>query len=192
MAILEALQEAFKQADTDIRVLNVEENCLQRLKKQYHVDDQSLFGTILTRTGGIIVDNWLRIYGSGEIDFTGRNETYGAFGVLLVAEDVAGGVFGLDDSGTLLYFSPDSLEWEWMDITYNRFVQWATSAERMNLFYETFRWKNWKDDIALISSGQAISFVPPLWAKPQKGERSKRIVPLNDVLNLELELSRLL
>lgn len=139
----QAMLDCFHNASTEIRLLAVDERAVGKLNEYLNYNPQSLFGLVLTKTGGIIVDNWIRIYGSGEIDFASRNQELSEYGSMIVAEDVTGGLFTIATDGTLSYFVPDNLAWEDMTITYSDFLQWITEKERINQFYETVRFNNW-------------------------------------------------
>ncbi|MDE6420652.1 MAG: DUF2625 family protein, partial [Lachnospiraceae bacterium] len=48
-------------------------NSVKKRIEKYEINPESLLGIILENTGGIIIDNWIRIYGAGEMDFASRN-----------------------------------------------------------------------------------------------------------------------
>jgi len=68
----ENILESIKNSKKYIKILPVSIEVLNCIKKRYEINEQSLYGTILYKTGGIVVDNWLRFYGSGELNFYER------------------------------------------------------------------------------------------------------------------------
>ncbi len=192
MTMLEALHAAFETATADILFLPPDPAAAERIRQQYQVREDSLLGTILTQSGGIVFDRWLRLYGAGSLNFAARNEQLAPFHALVVAEDVCGGLFSLTEEGTLSYFSPDTLTWEDFPVTYPQFVQWCADRDRTALFYETFRSPEWVKDVAELTLDQGLSIMPPLWSKESAQGFSVRAVPIKEIFDLELELSKTL
>ena len=126
-------------------------------------NEETFFGVVLSKTGGIVIDDWIRIYGSGKYDFYKKNTSLSEWGAMIIAEDIVGGLFSLDNNGIINYFAPDSLQWESLDITYSQFIHWAMIKERVDKYYETFRWDGWAEDSAMLSSTQGMIFFIFLW-----------------------------
>lgn len=53
----QAMLDCFHNASTEIRLLAVDERAVGKLNEYLNYNPQSLFGLVLTKTGGIIVDN---------------------------------------------------------------------------------------------------------------------------------------
>ena len=85
---------------------------------------ESLLEAILSNTGGIVIDNWLRLYGCGELIFLQRNRLC-PIREIVVGEDILGGLFLCLEGGSMGYFAPDTLEVEDMDIGLGQFVHWC-------------------------------------------------------------------
>lgn len=183
----QAMLANFHNASTKIQVLDVDEKAVAKLNGYVNYHPQSYFGIVLRKTGGIIVDNWLRIYGSGEINFTSRNQELSEYGSMIVAEDISGGLFAMAADSSLSYFAPDCLAWEEMAITYLDFLQWITEKERVNQFYETVRFHNWEMIIKDIKTNQGIGYYPFLWAKSEHKERHVEILPIKEIQKLQFE-----
>ncbi|MGX9374930.1 DUF2625 family protein [Pantoea ananatis] len=95
------MQQWFEEATNNHEILP----CIQYIAaEQLHslqLTTQSLLGTVLYETGGILVDNnWLRILGSGHprltrtiASWTPSVTTDRTFRALLVADDLSGGFF---------------------------------------------------------------------------------------------------
>jgi hypothetical protein len=161
-------------------------------------------GAIAYHCGGILIQNgWIRILGSGswklnrDISVWNKlnieNENPRLNGALLVADDVLGGFFAINNGllgssvGNVFYLSPDTLEWEDLELKFSDFLYW-TLAGNTNKFYESFRWSGWQDEVKKISGDEAISIYPFLWAEGEDIEkRSRRVVPIQELWGLTIE-----
>ncbi|AQR96404.1 DUF2625 family protein [Clostridium saccharoperbutylacetonicum] len=181
-----SILESVKNSKKEIKILQVDIEVLNCIKKRYEINEKSLFGTILFKTGGIIIDNWLRLYGSGELDFNKRNDLFPESDII-VAEDVLGGLFAMQDDSNISYFAPDCLEWEPMEISYSEFLYWAFHGDT-DTYYMDYRWNTWKDDMKRISNDNGISFYPFLWAKADSLEgRHRQEVSMSEIIKLEFD-----
>lgn len=163
------------------------------------VTTRSLLGTVAFETGGILIDHgWLRILGSGDPRLA-RNlkdwNTDPRRGYLLIADDAAGGFFALNggglgqDPGALYYWSPDSLDWEALDIGYTDFLGWALS-DQSQLFYEGLRWNSWQADARAMQADQCVSFFPFLWTREGSPDSSARkVVSVQEQFAMKCELA---
>ncbi len=148
------------------------------------VTTRSPMGAIVYMTGGLLIDNgWIRILGSGskKIDRSlpewNKGKSFKEFGnapsFLLIADDVIGGFYMLNggglgkDLGKVYYFSPDNLTYEPLGLTYTEFLHFCFNDD-MDEFYEGYRWKNWKEDVAKLDGNKVFSFVPILWTAEGK------------------------
>jgi hypothetical protein len=88
---------------------------------------------------------------------------------LLVADDVLGGLFAInagglgDDINSMYYFAPDTLEWEEMELTYDRLLWFCFNGD-LDDFYADFRWNGWQTAVKDISSDEAFYLYPPLYS----------------------------
>ncbi len=190
MTMFEDFKGVLDGATTKISLINPDEKAVAHLKEIYPFHKETFFGVVLSKTGGIVIDNWIRIYGSGKYDFYRKNTSLSEWGALIVAEDIVGGLFSLDGNGIINYFAPDSLQWESLDIKYSQFIQWAMSKERVDKYYETFRWDGWEKDSAMLSSIQGIICIPPLWTKESKTGFLTKTAPMHEILGLQLAFSK--
>lgn len=141
------------------------------------VAGESFLAAIADQTGGIIVaDGRICLLGGDNAEgdtLASLNQLDGGYprlfpGVLIVAYDVYGGLFGLDAEAksprdaTVGYLPPDSYIWENLEIGHSLFVEWSMSAD-VAAFYAPIE----KDSgFPACKAGEAISFAPPLWAAP--------------------------
>ena len=169
-----------------VKILQNNERATENLHNRYSINPDSLLGLLLENTGGIIIDNWLRFYGAGEIDFVERNQ-WVPFEAIVIAEDILGGLFICLDNGNIGYFSPDFLEVEDMDINLSQFLYWCLHGDT-DTFYMDYRWQNWQDDLLNLGHDRGIAFYPFLWAEAESLEsRQRRIVPMKEIISLEFD-----
>jgi hypothetical protein len=168
---------------------------------ELQITNKSPLGAVVYHTGGIIFQNgWLRFLGSGNYSFqrtiTSWNKKCGMDGLLLIADDVVGGFFAINGGyfsegiGEIYYLSPDTLEWEWLEMGYSDFLFWACTGD-MNGFYQQLRWKGWQQVIAQINTDEGISFYPFIWTEEGKDIEncSKSIVSIKELWDMVNEFS---
>ncbi len=175
-----------RNSEKVINILPVQNASKERIKEKYDIKQDSLLGVILENTGGIVIDNWIRLYGAGEVDLVSRNELY-PFDNLAIGEDILGGLFLFLESGNIGYFAPDCLEVEDMEIRFNQFLYWCLHGDT-DTFYVDYRWENWKEDVSNLSSNEGVAFYPFLWANAKDLESRKRSkVPIDEIIRLEFD-----
>ena len=158
-------------------------------RKNFHNFKDNLFFEVIENCGGIIIDNWVRLYGCGQLNVIKKNLSFNHFKLdIIFGEDVLGGLFAIKD-GLVYYFAPDILDWECLNVYYANFIDWLINTpERVNSFYEPFRWNNWKEDCSKIELDQGFSFYPLLTSNYNIEERSKKVIKIDEILKFNLEL----
>jgi len=147
----------------------------------------------------VLIDHgWVRVLGSGNEDFP--RDVYNwnlnkEKGIYLVADDAAGGFFAINggafpgEMSSIYYWSPDSMEWEPLDLLFSDFFGWLLSGD-LNSFYEGLRWEGWESDIEKVSTDQCMSFFPFLWTEQGDCNTSHRgVVPITEALELKYDFS---
>jgi hypothetical protein len=163
------------------------------------ITTRSPMGAIVYHTGGIVVDSWLRILGSGSPQIRRNLPNWNerrSNGFYLIADDVVGGFFAIDGGGLgfgnrqVAYWAPDSLEWLNLEFGYTDFLNWAMTSN-MDAFYADLRWHNWKEDIASVSGDRCLAFYPFLWTKEGSISTSRRAeVPIQEAFDLKADICR--
>ena len=151
-----------------------------------------MFFRVARSCGGIVIDNWVRLYGCGELSIIEKNMLLDTDfnSDLIIGEDVCGGLFAVKED-IVYYFAPDTLKWESLDIYYSNFLYWVLNDKQgTTQFYESFRWNNWEDFCKDIKLNQGISFVQQLCFESDIEDRDKRIININEIINLNFELSK--
>lgn len=198
------IKEWIKNATNHVEVLSANTSSNGEVLVKLQVSTKSVLGSIIYNTGGMLIDNgWLRILGSGhdrlsrdisswnQIDAGGKATLQK--GSLLVADDAVGGFFALNggvfdgEVGNIFYLAPDTLEWEDLRMGYADFINWSLNGN-LKVFYEDFRWNNWKEDVSHVSGDKGILIYPYLWAEGEElNNRSKNMVPIIELWELNLD-----
>ena len=165
----------------------------------------SALGAIVYETGGLLIDHgWLRVLGSGHPRLPRTLPSWNADktvddlglrrGFYLFADDVLGGFFALyggalgPGNGEVYYLAPDTLAWEAMCMNYSQFVHWCLTGD-LRGFYETYRWQDWKAEVAPLAGDRGLSVVPTLFTEGSSlpiGQRSRRGVPIHELYGLHV------
>lgn len=191
-------EEWFSQARNHYEIIPKNQIQAEKELLANQVTTRSPMGAMIYETGGMFIDNgWLRILGSGgaklnrSISEWNKGKTFEQLGdippFLLIADDVLGGYFAInggglgDNLGQIHYFSPDSLAWEDLNITYSHFLEWALMGN-LEQFYQNLRWENWQDDVKQLDGNQVFSFFPFLSSKEGKNinEISRKVIPIQE------------
>lgn len=175
-----------KKSTKAVNVLPSDDAVKAELKKTYKINSKSLLAILLENTGGIVIDNWIRFYGTGEINFISRNNLI-PFTEIVIAEDILGGLFIVSENGNISYFAPDCLELEDMEISFGQFLYWCLHGDT-DTFYMDYRWKDWQKDAADIKNNEGVAFYRFLWAEAENLEsRNRKIVPIDEIIGLEFD-----
>lgn len=206
--------EAIAEGPTSCTVLPGDPEACRAALLQLQVTARSLLGAVVLNSGGLVLaDGWLRVYGGSGGPMASLAEVngfpasvdpaWGAPGGLVVGHDVLGGEFvwnGGDparfgrpgEPGQIVYFAPDTLEWETLDGGYSNWlgVMLAGGAER---FYESLLWPSWQEAVSAVGLRDGLSFFPPLWSKEGREDlaaTSRKAVPMNELTALHQDTAR--
>lgn len=169
---------------------DVDESIVSNFEDKYSQYKDNFFYEQFIKCGGIVVDDWIRLYGCGLLSVFEKNELYNKSNVvdILIGEDVLGGLFGLKDR-VVYYFAPDTNEWENMEIYYTQFLDWLINKpEAVNKFYESYRWNSWKEDCKKIKLTEGYHFYPLLQSKCDIEKRDRKIVPIDELIRFNLSI----
>ncbi|WP_116112428.1 DUF2625 family protein [Austwickia chelonae] len=161
------------------------------------VTTHSVLGSLAYHCGGIVVDDgWLRLLGGGqpageepglpslaEMNGLGeRGQDAVAPGLLVVAYDVLGGLFGVNAGalpaaqGEIAYFGPDTLEWVPLEAGHATFVEWALTTG-LDDFAGHLRWRGWADEVRRLTLDQGMTAYPPPWSHEGRDLGAARRAP---------------
>jgi len=167
--------------------------------------DQPFLDAVTKNCSCIYVDKWMRILGGAGEQGNRDIYTWNAIGIngvpgrvngmLLAADDVVGGLYAINIGasekckGEVLYFAPDTLQWEETGLTYSSFLAWAIQGD-CETYYQTMRWEGWRNDVKDVGIDQGVMLYPFLWAKEcdiQSAE--KKIVSFSEIVDVNFEMS---
>lgn len=182
-----------KTASNTVEVLPVDVARAGVVLTALQVSTRSPMGAIAHHSGGLVIDRWLRVLGSGGARMRGdllrwnglgENPVLGGIhGGLIIALDAVGGVFSLfEDTRKVGYFAPDTLKWEDLELGYSPFVESMLRSD-LDAFFNGLRWDGWRQDITALSLDEGFSVYPPLWsAESRTGVPSRKPVPLHELV----------
>lgn len=185
-----------KSSTKNVKILspNTWNNTLNNL----NINENSILGQIIINTGGIFIENYIRLFGSGDeknsyniYKYNLELKKYFDNDMIIIGDDVFGGIFSLNkEKNTILYFAPDTLEWEDLDITYKDFIKYA-SSEKIDKFYKLYKWSTFQEDIKEIKFNEGILIYPFLWSNECNIEKAKKdIVPFSELLQINMEFRK--
>lgn len=191
-----------ESATNPVEILPTENSRSDLALYQSQLSTETPIGSIIYHCGGILIDHgWIRILGSGcnRIDRSlpswNKGKSINEYGedypFLLVADDVAGGLFAINTGGIdsynigkIYYYSPNKLIWETTGLGYNEFIVFCFSGNVEN-FYHDFRWKGWEDDIHKLNGSQVVSCYPKLWTDSGRElQCNRKTVSIDDQWNM--------
>ena len=168
----------------------IDKDTVNQFEEKYSKFQNKFFYEQFTNSGGIIIDNWIRIYGCGDINVVEKNKLYNKDNNMdiLIGEDVLGGLFALKDD-LIYYFAPDANEWENLNIYYTQFLDWiVNNNQSINKFYELFRWNKWEEDCKKLKLTEGVSFYPLLNFKCNINERSRRVISIDELIRFNMTM----
>lgn len=184
---MEKILQSIKESSKKVDILPMDEGVLEKILNSFEIKRNSLLGTIIHNTGGIIIEDWIRIYGAGNANFYQRNQEF-FYDNILIAEDILGGLYTILDSGTVGYFAPDTLEWEDNELNYSQFLYWCLHGDT-NTYYKEYRWNTWKKDVSNLAVENGIAFYPFLWADAKLEKRHRTEIPMEEIIRLEFDFA---
>ena len=168
------------------------------------INDQSTLGVVAAHAGGILVDDWLLILGTGTAEVPGLREVNGRLrgaiagipGALVVAIDRLGGAFAINANGLpvgavgeICYLAPDDLEWMACGFEYGQLIQWAFEGD-VESFFGDLRWPSWREESAALGAGRGFNAFPPPWSDEADTTEVSRVpVPIAEAWGVVLSTS---
>lgn len=177
------IQDHAVKAVNETVILPCEPSEAEYAIQQLQITNKSYLGTIVYKTGGLLIDRgWLRLLGSGNEHIGGTVLSWRPWapsGMLIIGYDVVGGFFAIEESSRhVIYFAPDTLQWEDTEKGYEDFVLWACYGD-LGLFYSTMRWQTWQEDISSLQGDQGFSVFPFLWSAEGQDIEKNTKKPVN-------------
>ena len=139
MSLWNELEEMFETSGNSIKVYNAKVKTSGVIEK-IGVTTNSVLGCIIYNLEFLLVDNWVRVIGRG------NKEKY-----------------GIIDFNSYFMKYEKNMEWESLSFEYSEFIAWLAQGN-INDFYQSIRWKNWRDLAINVEIDQGILIYPFLWS----------------------------
>lgn len=151
-------------------------NTSDKCEELLGIKEHSTLGTLINLIGGISVANGvIRHFGGNndfglsikEVNLIENKKQNRIKDVLIVADDIYGGLFAINvnltlcPAGKLVYLPPESYVWENLNIGHSAFVEWSMS-KNVPMFYKKY------EHIPVVTGiafNNVINYIPPLWSK---------------------------
>jgi hypothetical protein len=177
----------------------VRTNTLLRLQ----VTTRSMLGTLAYETGGVsVAEGLVRLLGSGHSRSLLRTAELagcpldGSYpDVLIVADDVLGGLFALNGGrfgasgqGEVFHLAADDIVWVPLGVGHTDFVAWCLNGELAQLYGPLTELDEY-EALPRPAFDATYSFYPFLWTQEAKdGRPSVRVVSAEESLKVRLDL----
>ncbi len=169
---------------------------------------RSVLGALAYETGGLLVDQRVRVLGGGteQVKASLRSWNGGGGegfaverGLVRVGFDLFGGVFALNGGalgeadGSVHYFAPDALAWQSLRVGHSAWVNWLlTEEDQVAEFYAPFQWPGADEELSEIAFDDGMAFVPPPWTKEgaDLSTASRRVISGRGLVAMLMDLSK--
>ena len=185
------LGELLLNGKNNVEIIPVDADCAKINADYYQADCSTNFGLLINRSGGVVVNGTVRLLGSNRDpnfrDICLFNIKHGNAGIIFLGDDIFGGIFAVntglfsDELGSIMYFAPDTLEWEDTELKLSGLFAWLKDGDMAGFYgqfseeeYNALRGKN-------VGFNKVLSFYPPQWsAEFSNGERDVREIDVNE------------
>lgn len=157
-----------------VEIIPVDAPCAEINAEYYQADGSTNFGLLINESGGVVSNGVVRLLGSNRDpqfrDINLFNVKFGSAGAVILGDDIFGGIFALNtglfaaDKGSIMYFAPDTLEWEDTELQLSELFAWIKDGD-MAEFYGQFSEEEFERLRAMnVGFNQVLSFYPPQWS----------------------------
>lgn len=183
------LEELLLNGKNHVEIIPVNEECAKINADYYQADCSTNFGLLINQSGGVVVNGTVRLLGSNpeHRDICLFNVKHGGAGIIFLGDDIFGGIFAVntglfsDNLGSIMYFAPDTLEWEDTELQLSGLFAWLKDGDMAGFYgqfseeeYNALRSRN-------VGFNKVLSFYPPQWSEEfGKGERDIREIDIDE------------
>lgn len=96
------------------------------------------------------------------------------------------------EPGQIVYFAPDTLEWETFDGGYSHWLMWMLGGGLAE-YYSTVFWPSWQTEVASLGLREGITMYPPLWSAEGASDiagTSRKSVPMPELVAFHVDTAR--
>lgn len=164
-----------------VEIVPPDEPCAAINAEYYQADSSTNFGLLINGCGGVVANGVVRLLGSSRDpeyrDINMFNIKFGSAGAVILGDDIFGGVFALNTGlfsakpGSIMYFAPDTLEWEDTELQLLGFFAWLKDGD-MAGFYGQFSEEEYEKLRAMNAEfNKVLHILPPQWSAEFKTEK---------------------
>ncbi len=157
-----------------VEIIPVDEPCARINAEYYQADKSTSFGLLINESGGVVVNGVVRLLGSNRDpqfrDINLFNVKFGSAGAVILGDDIFGGIFALNTGlfpeciGNMIYFAPDTLEFEDMEIKLSQFFEFLRNSD-LEDFYGQFSPEEYEALRAMnVGFNEVLHILPPQWS----------------------------
>lgn len=158
-----------------VDIIPPDAECAKTNSEYFQANDQTAFGMLINHSGGVSVEGAVRLLGSTADpncrDIKAFNEQFGGNGFVILGDDIFGGIFALNMGmfpecvGNVIYFAPDTLEFEDMEIKLSQFFEFLRNND-LSEFYGQFSVEEYESFRAMnVGFNKVLNFIPPQWSE---------------------------
>lgn len=163
-----------------VEIIPVDAACAAINAEYYQADGSTNFGLLITQSGGVVVNGVVRLLGSNRDpqfrDINMFNIKFGSAGTVILGDDIFGGIFAVntglfsDNLGSIMYFAPDTLEWEDTELQLSGLFAWLKDGD-MAGYYGQFSAEEYERLRAMnVGFNKVLHIMPPQWSAEFKTE----------------------
>ncbi len=168
------LEEMLTGGKNRVEIAPADTPCAAINAEYFQADESSNFGLLVNQCGGIVSEGIVRLLGSTRDskfrDINMFNVKFGGAGYIILGDDIFGGIFALntglfpDSMGSVIYFAPDSLEWEDLGIKLSGLFGFLANGD-IRAFYGNIPDELFAKCVGMnVTFNRILSFYPPQWS----------------------------
>lgn len=157
-----------------VEIIPPDPQCVKTNSEYFQANEQTAFGMLINQSGGAVVEGAVRLLGSTADpkyrDIKAFNARFGGNGFVILGDDIFGGIFALNTGlipecpGNMIYFAPDTLEFEDMEIKLSQFFEFLRNNDLAD-FYGQFSPEEYDALRAMnVEFNKVLHILPPQWS----------------------------
>lgn len=192
------LSDMLLNGKNHVEIIPVDAPAAEINSEYYQADASTNFGLLITQCGGVVANGVVRLLGSNRDeqyrDINLFNIKFGSGrGFIILGDDIFGGIFAVntglfpDFVGNIMYFAPDTLDWEDLEMRLSGFLAWLKDGDMAEYYgqfseeeYESLRARN-------VPFNKVLNILPPQWSAEFATEKHDvREIDVNEYYKLTL------
>lgn len=190
MITMREILEKFDESSNDIKFLEFNKKITDTIETPQELK------FILEHFSYITVNGYLKILGNdSENGFIYCNELFSKCynpNRCLIAYDILGGLFAIniEKLNSIEYFTPDTLEWEDLEVDYQEFLYWVTT-NRLDTFYQELIVPDLLTLDLSLEKNEVVLTYPFIWSMEYTPSGAvRKIVPFKELLEMNADFYR--